>query len=285
MTPTEFKIRIGKKRNKMTKKFPKLTVGNVNYWYWSCDPAWSGLDIAKAVGSNYSSTIYKFMEKNHIPRRRSEEAAKNMYKCNFKVDHILDGHRTTEYRVKISQISKAMWSDPLKRKLTVNNLKEALKENRKFPSLTVENVNNWYWNQTPLWSTQDIADYLGCAQATVYNFMKKHNIPMRERSVANAVVHNHPVKRKNYEDHVRLGKNQRTILEILVKHQYLFPSDFKKKRLIKDLTTRKIRRSLYLMYNRQLVSREKKFEGNKYNKYQFSYSLTRKGLRMLNNFD
>jgi len=45
----------------MTETYPLLTVANVYHWYWECDPAWSGWDIAKAIGCKHPATVYQYI--------------------------------------------------------------------------------------------------------------------------------------------------------------------------------------------------------------------------------
>ena len=53
----------------MTDKYPLLTVENVKYWYWECDPAYSSGDIAKATGAK-QDTVLDFMK---IDKKKSQQ--------------------------------------------------------------------------------------------------------------------------------------------------------------------------------------------------------------------
>lgn len=59
-------------------------------------------------------------------------------------------------------------------------------------------MNHWYWECDPKWSITDIAIKIGCTINKVNRFMKKHNIPIRNRSEAAKNMHKCPPKRKSF---------------------------------------------------------------------------------------
>lgn len=77
-SPLTRKKRIEIASLKLSEKYPLLTVENVQYWYWKCDPKWSGHDIAKVIGCHFQ-TVYNFMEKHGIPIRDYSNAGKVMF--------------------------------------------------------------------------------------------------------------------------------------------------------------------------------------------------------------
>ena len=181
-----------------------------------------------------------------------------------------------------------------------------------YPLLTVQNVNYWYWEVEPHWSAIDIAKAVGCGRNTVYNFMKRKNIPKRSRSKANLNRFNCPHK---YKTHIKqrqseefrasqsliaydimwkpeirerylkafkeankgiLSAHQKLILFLLTTHKALFVTDFL--RMIKgDLKT--IDHSIHALHKRQFVERVKAINPNTFNNYKshYTYSITKKG--------
>lgn len=99
----------------MTDNFPDLTVTNVRYWYWLCNPKWSTLDIAKVVGCSYP-TVLEFMKKNRIPIRNPSEAGYNAFSCPKKRENILEGLRSEGHRQAQRERILKRWDDPLQRK-------------------------------------------------------------------------------------------------------------------------------------------------------------------------
>lgn len=64
----------------------------------------------------------------------------------------------------------------------------------KYPLLTVENVRYWYLECDPQMSGYQIADEVGCCYQTVYNFMRRHNIKIRDYSESGKVRFQDPKK-------------------------------------------------------------------------------------------
>ena len=69
-----------------------------------------------------------------------------------------------------------------------------------FPKLTELKVRYWYEELDPAWSGQDIANEIGCHKSTVYNFMQKKKIKIRDYSEADfnaqKCPHKHQAKHK-----------------------------------------------------------------------------------------
>lgn len=107
----------------MTDMNPLLTVENVKYWYWECDPAYSTLDIAKVTGT-YVKKVQNFMQKHNIPRRSLSEANLNRFKCAHKKKSFIKQMNLPEYKLTQSEKSLAVWKDQSKRKKLGNSIKE-----------------------------------------------------------------------------------------------------------------------------------------------------------------
>jgi hypothetical protein len=145
----------------MTRKYPKLTIENVRFWYWMRTPRMSGHDIANEIGCHYQS-VYNFMRRYSIPIRNYSEAG------------------------------KVMFEDPSKVKIFEERYED-------LPLLTEENVWKWYWFNNPKWSIPDIAKKVKCSINTVNRFMVKQKIPIRDRCSANKERFNCPSKRVKYD--------------------------------------------------------------------------------------
>lgn len=94
----------------MTKIYPKLTKENVEYWYWMCDPGWSQIDIAKAVGCN-PGTVSHFMKRSGIPTRNSSDAQLERYACPHKREDFENLMSSSDVRMKIAEGMAACWDD------------------------------------------------------------------------------------------------------------------------------------------------------------------------------
>ncbi len=103
----------------MTEKYPLLTVENIKYWYWECNPAYSVIDIAKVTGVN-QATIYGFMERKGIPRRSRSDANINRFKCEHKMEAFVRQRNTPKLKENQSNLAIGYWSDPSKRKKMMN---------------------------------------------------------------------------------------------------------------------------------------------------------------------
>lgn len=187
----------------MTDNHPLLTLENVMYWYWYTEPKWSGLDIAKEVGCSLN-TVYRFMKANNIPIRNHSEAMKNSWQWEDKRIKQFERYEglTVENVLKWYWKNDPAWSsediadhischkETVLRFMKFHNIPirdyiEAGKEMHKCPQkkrikyhkLTVDNVNQWYWNNNPPWSVTDIAKKIGCSPANVSKFMRQNNIP------------------------------------------------------------------------------------------------------------
>ena len=65
---------------------------------------------------------------------------------------------------------------------------------KSYPLLTVENVQYWYWERDTPMSGHDIAREVGCYFQKVYEFMKQHQIPIRNYSDAGRVLFQKNIK-------------------------------------------------------------------------------------------
>ena len=105
----------------MTDKYPKLTIDNVIYWYWVCDPGWSQKDIANAIGCN-NSTVAAFMKRHKIEVREPSTAGKNRYKCKWKREEFEEVMASTDVRYKISEGRINFLQDPKNKKSNRNEI-------------------------------------------------------------------------------------------------------------------------------------------------------------------
>lgn len=103
----------------MTEKYPLLTTESVKHWYLECDPAYSVIDIAKVTGAS-QATIYRFMERNRIPRRSRSEASINRFKCEHKKEEFVKQRNTSEFKKNQSQYAIGYWLDQSKRRKMMN---------------------------------------------------------------------------------------------------------------------------------------------------------------------
>jgi endo-alpha-1,4-polygalactosaminidase (GH114 family) len=67
-----------------------------------------------------------------------------------------------------------------------------------YPLLTVQNVQYWYWEHDPQMSGHNIAKEVGCYFQKIYEFMRNHNIPIRNHSEAGNVLFQDPKKYQAY---------------------------------------------------------------------------------------
>lgn len=186
----------------------------------------------------------------------------------------------------------------------------------KYTSLTVESVKHWYWECDPAYSMYDIARVTGASVSEVQRFMAKYKIPTRNRSEANynrfkcenkKVVfikqRNTPEFKKRQSEisksfwldesirkkmvnglekyyKSRLGVTQFQILFLLRKNGGMFLTGLLS--IVKKGKT-SLNGSLRTLYNRGLVSRQKRFNCNTRNLYtsQYYYSITDAGVHAL----
>lgn len=186
-----------------------------------------------------------------------------------------------------------------------------------YPLLTVENVQYWYWERDPQMSGHDIAREVGCYFQKVYEFMKKHKIPIRNYSEAGKVHFQDPKKyhaylkvrmrpeylKKQSESHTKLWVNnpdlrqQRSTLlkglyeKVLTEAQkvVLFVLKDKKEKFVRELVQQSslgkdfFWRQMMTLRNRGLVSSVRKHDYLSNPKKKYSrYSITEKGFKVLN---
>lgn len=184
------------------------------------------------------------------------------------------------------------------------------------PQLTIANVKYWYWEVDPHWSAIDIAGVVGCKDSEVYYFMQRNNIPRRSTTEANLNRFNCPHKYESYirqrsspgfrklqsiksieawqdpKNRAKIIKGiqegvskkisvfQKLLLFLLIKHDFLFLTDFIQ---LTNLSRKSLDLVLSSLYKRELVKRAKEHNPNTHNnyKYHFRYEITERGKELL----
>lgn len=102
--------------------------------YWNTEPAWSGLDLIKYYDCSRSA-LYRFMERNNIPRRNSLEASRNARLCEHKKENwenaLKELWENPEFREKASERmikqNEEQWKNPEFIDMQSKKMKELLK--------------------------------------------------------------------------------------------------------------------------------------------------------------
>ena len=185
----------------------------------------------------------------------------------------------------------------------------------KYPLLTVQNVQYWYQERDPPKSGHDIAKEVGCCYQNVYNFMRAHNIAIRDYSESGKVRFQDPEKyeammeikrdpeyrRKESESNSKLwtsAEKRKQKSEEMKKISEKWLSDYQKiilflmqnedKKFLREITTdtglnkKCLNRNLRFLCRRGLMKCEKEFDTKLKRKQACNhYFITLKGIKIL----
>ena len=293
----------------MTDRYPLLTVENVYYWYWECDPPLSQLDIANEVGCS-PGTVSLFMIKNNIPRRDYSKAQYARYENEDKYDQFKDLMSSKEVRDKISDGFKSVWEDPEKRKKLEKANRDRVEDiigDTQFRILGVL-IKKDGLSLSELVKNDRLADYskkkcdlalrrlverrflyrkkrkVGppSSKIKVYIYFitdagrvifDKNNNEIRKKEMKKWAELNREITSKQAKP--KLGTTQLKIIGRVKKNGPMFFSEITEKLKEKEISNSSIQHSLKLLYERSVLNRRKvyneKAKGN--NKFEFLYSL------------
>lgn len=300
----------------MTVKYPLLTVQNVHYWYWECDPPKSGHDIAKEIGCCFQS-VYNFMRAHNIPVRDYSESGKVRFQDPEKYEAMMEIKRDPEYRRKESESNKKLWTSAEKRMqkseemkrisekwlsnyqkvilfLMQNEEKKFLRELTADTGLDKKDLNRnlrflcrrglmKYEKEfdTKLQMNRKCNHYFITQKGiTILKYNQKHNTFEYDKLIErlkNNKKTNPTTKNRNKS---YIGKNQRILLRILNNDEPMFARELQK---MTNLSVVSIDDSLRLLCNRELVERKKDIDlaTMRNNKNCYIYSITGKGSSLI----
>lgn len=278
----------------MTKEYPLITVQNINYWYWFCDPHWSQIDIANEVGCS-RGTVSLFMINHNIPRRNFSEAQLNRFTCPHKQEDHQQAMNIPEVRNSISESVQKLWrgSDYRIRltkahqergknmigfaqfkvlKAIYNNPNKTLADLAVFPTLSsftekqLDLILKRIFAKGFITRKKDFKDNKSRIKTYYYSTSEKGKEIYEENS------NNDAVKRLRER---RLGKVQMKILSLIKEKGSLFFTEIVAELKKDSINNNSVQHSICLLFENKFLFRTKKFNKDieRKNKLEFKYSL------------
>ena len=262
----------------MTKKYPLLTIQNVNYWYWECDPHWSQIDIAKEVGCSKGNISY-FMVKHNIPTRDYSDAQINRFKCPKKLENHCETMNQEEVRNSLSEKGQELWRAlDYRRRLTkahqergknmigftqfkvletfYNNPNKTLVDLMALPTMSsftgkkLDAILKRFYIKGFITQKKDFKDKTTKMKPNFYSISEKGRKIYEENSDEDTI--------KRLRER-RLGKIQAKILSLIEKKGSLFYTEIVAELKKDSISNNSIQHSLSLLYKNKFLFRAKKF--------------------------